>query len=160
MGAHLEAARASEESTLSMEETQAIADRVWALLDAVREDPGGGADRALCDRTEDAAEAVMRDRDGEGRTRALAALAGALGALRNELEPAPPPSCELEERESAELRRIQAALERIDDGSYGLCQICGRSIPASTRRSSWSRACSAATSCNPSSGTATASRTS
>lgn len=35
----------------------------------------------------------------------------------------------LEERESAELRRIQAALERIDDGSYGLCQICGRSIP-------------------------------
>jgi RNA polymerase-binding protein DksA len=35
----------------------------------------------------------------------------------------------LEERESAEMRRIQAALERIDDGSYGLCQICGRSIP-------------------------------
>jgi RNA polymerase-binding protein DksA len=35
----------------------------------------------------------------------------------------------LEERESVELRRIQAALERIDDGSYGLCQICGRSIP-------------------------------
>ncbi len=35
----------------------------------------------------------------------------------------------LEERESTELRRIQAALERIDDGSYGLCQICGRPIP-------------------------------
>ncbi|MGH7565097.1 MAG: TraR/DksA family transcriptional regulator [Gemmatimonadota bacterium] len=35
----------------------------------------------------------------------------------------------LEEREAAELRRIQAALERIDDGSYGLCQICSRPIP-------------------------------
>ncbi len=35
----------------------------------------------------------------------------------------------LEEREATELRRIQAALERIDDGSYGLCQICGRPIP-------------------------------
>ncbi len=35
----------------------------------------------------------------------------------------------LEEREANELRRIQAALERIDDGRYGLCQICGRAIP-------------------------------
>ena len=35
----------------------------------------------------------------------------------------------LEERESAELVVIDAALQRIDDGSYGLCVDCGVSIP-------------------------------
>ncbi|MGE0098789.1 MAG: TraR/DksA family transcriptional regulator [Hydrogenophaga sp.] len=35
----------------------------------------------------------------------------------------------LEERESAELVAIDAALERIADGSYGLCLDCGVSIP-------------------------------
>lgn len=36
---------------------------------------------------------------------------------------------ELEERESAELVAIDAALQRIADGSYGLCLQCGASIP-------------------------------
>ncbi len=36
----------------------------------------------------------------------------------------------LEERESAELVEIDAALKRIDDGSFGLCVDCGVSIPA------------------------------
>ncbi len=36
----------------------------------------------------------------------------------------------LEERESAELMAIDAALKRIADGSFGLCVDCGVSIPA------------------------------
>eukprot|EP01041_Mallomonas_annulata_P013618 gene13618-biopygen6763 len=36
----------------------------------------------------------------------------------------------LEERESAELVEIDAALQRIADGSFGLCVDCGVSIPA------------------------------
>jgi len=36
----------------------------------------------------------------------------------------------LEERESAELIEIDAALKRIADGSFGLCVDCGVSIPA------------------------------
>lgn len=36
----------------------------------------------------------------------------------------------LEEREAAELVAIDAALQRIADGSYGLCLQCGVSIPA------------------------------
>ncbi len=35
----------------------------------------------------------------------------------------------LEERESAELVAIDAALQRIADGSYGLCLACGSPIP-------------------------------
>ena len=35
----------------------------------------------------------------------------------------------LEERESADLVAIDAALQRIADGSYGLCVDCGVSIP-------------------------------
>ena len=35
----------------------------------------------------------------------------------------------LQERESAELVAIDAALQRIADGSYGLCVDCGVSIP-------------------------------
>ena len=35
----------------------------------------------------------------------------------------------LEERESAELVAIDEALERVADGSYGLCQACGVGIP-------------------------------
>jgi DnaK suppressor protein len=35
----------------------------------------------------------------------------------------------LEERESAELVAIDDALQRIADGSYGLCVQCGASIP-------------------------------
>lgn len=36
----------------------------------------------------------------------------------------------LQERESAELIEIDAALNRIADGSFGLCVDCGVSIPA------------------------------
>ncbi len=35
----------------------------------------------------------------------------------------------LEERETEELRRIQAALSLIDAREYGTCQVCGRVIP-------------------------------
>ena len=36
----------------------------------------------------------------------------------------------LDERESAELRQVNAALERIAAGTYGLCLDCGLEIPA------------------------------
>lgn len=36
----------------------------------------------------------------------------------------------LDARESAELDQVDAALRRIDDGSYGQCIDCGREIPA------------------------------
>ncbi len=36
----------------------------------------------------------------------------------------------LDERESAELRLLDAALERIKTGHYGLCLDCGETIPA------------------------------
>lgn len=35
----------------------------------------------------------------------------------------------LEDRETDELRKIQAALQLIDQREYGLCQICGKPIP-------------------------------
>lgn len=35
----------------------------------------------------------------------------------------------LEDRETDELRKIQAALQLIDQRDYGLCQICGKPIP-------------------------------
>lgn len=35
----------------------------------------------------------------------------------------------LEERETEELRRIQAALQLVDQREYGICQVCGRPIP-------------------------------
>ena len=36
----------------------------------------------------------------------------------------------MEEREAAELLAIDEALQRVADGSYGLCLQCGASIPA------------------------------
>ncbi len=38
----------------------------------------------------------------------------------------------LRSRESKLIRKIKTALERIDEGTYGLCEICGESI--STKR--------------------------
>ena len=38
-------------------------------------------------------------------------------------------SVALEEREAAELQAIDSALQRVADGSYGLCLQCGTSIP-------------------------------
>jgi RNA polymerase-binding protein DksA len=35
----------------------------------------------------------------------------------------------LEDRETDELRKIQAALQLIDQREYGLCQVCGKPIP-------------------------------
>jgi RNA polymerase-binding transcription factor len=34
------------------------------------------------------------------------------------------------DRDADELRRIDAALKRLKDGSYGLCEGCGQGIPA------------------------------
>ena len=98
LGAHLAAIREGEPPATTIVEVQEIAERVWTLLDEVRDD---AHDTALLDRTEDATEALMREHQPEPRERAFAALAGALGALRADLEPAAPPSCEREEREAA-----------------------------------------------------------
>lgn len=38
-------------------------------------------------------------------------------------------SVALEEREAAELQAIDSALQRVADGSYGLCLQCGAAIP-------------------------------
>jgi DnaK suppressor protein len=35
----------------------------------------------------------------------------------------------LEEDAERQLRQVDAALARIDDGSYGTCEVCGREIP-------------------------------
>jgi RNA polymerase-binding protein DksA len=35
----------------------------------------------------------------------------------------------LEEDAQARLREVEQALERIEDGSYGTCEICGKAIP-------------------------------
>lgn len=98
LGAHLAAAREGEPPATTIVEVQEIAERVWTLLDEVRDD---AHDTALLDRTEDATEALMREHQPEPRERAFAALAGALGALRADLEPDAPPSCEPEERAAA-----------------------------------------------------------
>lgn len=98
VGSHLAAVREGEGGAATIAELQEIADRVWALLDAVH---GEVSDAALLDRIEDATEGLMRDHDPDGREQALAALGTALGALRAESEPTPPPRCEGEERTSA-----------------------------------------------------------
>lgn len=99
IGARLDAVRRGEAVSASVLEMQQIAERVWALLDEVPEEQ---RDPALLARVEDGAEALMRERDAEGRQQALAQLAGALGALRERLEPAPPAdACEEATREAA-----------------------------------------------------------
>ena len=35
----------------------------------------------------------------------------------------------LEEDAQAQLREVEAALTRLEDGSYGTCRICGKTIP-------------------------------
>jgi DnaK suppressor protein len=40
------------------------------------------------------------------------------------------------ERETRELEEVRAALQRMDDGSYGLCQECGKPISAQRLRAS------------------------
>jgi DnaK suppressor protein len=38
-------------------------------------------------------------------------------------------NCELAETETRELAQIERALERVREGSYGVCEHCGRKIP-------------------------------
>jgi len=79
-----------------------------ALLARVRQQRGGAIGRA-----EAAAEARSQESDDWGKaTEERDLLIG------------------LEERDSAELVALDAALQRIADGSYGLCLQCGASIPA------------------------------
>lgn len=99
IGTRLDAIRRGETVSTNVLEMQQIAERVWALLDEVPEEQ---RDPELLARVEDGAEALMRQHEAEGRQQALAQLAGALGALRERLEPAPPAdACEEPAREAA-----------------------------------------------------------
>lgn len=99
IGARLDAARRGEEVSTGVVQMQEIAEHVWALLDEVPEEQ---RDAALLGRVEDGAEALMHPHTAEGRQEALAQVAGALGALRERLEPAPPTdACEGPTREAA-----------------------------------------------------------
>lgn len=99
IGARLDGIRRGEAVSANVIEMQQIAERVWALLDEIPEEQ---RDPSLLARVEDGAEGLMRQQDAEGREQALAQLAGALGALRERLEPAPPAdACEGAAREAA-----------------------------------------------------------
>jgi RNA polymerase-binding protein DksA len=48
----------------------------------------------------------------------------------------------LEENSEAVLREIDAALQRIDDGSYGVCEVCGKPIGEERLEAMpWTRLC-------------------
>lgn len=98
IGVHLVAQREGQSAVISIGEAQEIADRVWTLLDTAHDEV---TDRALLDRTELGAEALLRERDPDGRERALASLAGTLGTLRTALEPTPVATCDTEARSAA-----------------------------------------------------------
>jgi hypothetical protein len=100
VGARLSAEREGAPIALTAAEAQEIAERVWALLDEVEDEVPEG-ERALRDRTEDAAEALLREHQEAEQRRALAGLGTALGALRAAIEPAPAGGCDREERDSA-----------------------------------------------------------
>ena len=87
--------------------TQQLQQMRSELLAQLREQRGGKVGRA-----ESAAEAREQQSDDWAQADAERDL-----------------SVALEERESAELVAIDQALERVADGSYGLCQACGVGIP-------------------------------
>ena len=67
--------------------------------------------------------------------RLIAELRGTLSRRQEEL------TAELQQRESAatretELEEVRAALQRIDSGSYGVCQECGKPISPQRLRAS------------------------
>jgi hypothetical protein len=110
--ARLEAARAGEGEATTVVEAQEIAEHVWSLLDEVSSEL---ADAAIRDRTEDAAEALLRDREAEARARAFAALGSALATLRAAIEPPREARCEEEERAAAAAwMNAQAACTPLD----------------------------------------------
>lgn len=86
IGARLDGARRGESMTATIVDMQQIAERVWALLDEI---PEAQRDPALSARVEDASEQLIHPHEPEARVQALAELAGALGILRERLEPAP-----------------------------------------------------------------------
>lgn len=95
-----EDAEEEEASSLGIVALQEIAEHVWALLDGL---PDSARDPALMTRIENASEQLLRPHDPEERDRTLAELAGALGVLRDRLEPSPMSSaCDAEGRASAE----------------------------------------------------------
>lgn len=108
IGARLDALRRGERRASTAVEMQEISEHVWALLDELPEEQ---RDPQVLARIEDASEQLMHPHDAEGRERALAELAGALGVLRERLEPAPREgACEGEGRASAEAwMRAEAA---------------------------------------------------
>jgi len=68
--------------------------------------------------SEDARQPVELDQTSVGRLSRMDALQGQAMAL------------ETERRRQVELRHIEAALKRIEDGEYGYCQSCDEEIPA------------------------------
>lgn len=95
-----EGAEEEAASRLGIVALQEIAEHVWALLDGL---PDGARDPALMTRIEDASEQLLHPHDSEERAARLAELAGALGVLRDRLEPAPTSdACDVEGRASAE----------------------------------------------------------
>ncbi len=85
-----------------------------ALLAQIAVQRGGTVSRA-----DAAAEHFGQPEDSRAQVATERALAFALG-----------------ERETAELTAIDAALSRIDAGTYGLCTDCGVSIPAARLQAS------------------------
>lgn len=100
IGARLDGARHGETAPASAADMQQIAERVWSLVDEISEEQ---RDPALMARIEDASEQLMHPHDAEGRTQALAEMGGALGVLRERLEPSPQAdACADQGRASAE----------------------------------------------------------
>jgi DnaK suppressor protein len=77
---------------------------------------------------------IERMRAGRGGTRGRADAAAEARAIESDDQARAAEERDLaialEERESAELVAIDRALQRVADGSYGLCLQCGQPIPA------------------------------
>lgn len=100
LDARLERVEEDEGPDLDIVARQEIAEHVWALLDEL---PEGERDPALVTRIENASEQLLHPHDPEERDSTLAELAGALGVLRERMEPAPLPHvCDAEGRAAAE----------------------------------------------------------
>ncbi|MDQ3036791.1 MAG: hypothetical protein M3Y87_30640, partial [Myxococcota bacterium] len=110
IGARLDAVRHGESVTATVVDMQQIAERIWALVDEIPEEE---RDPALLARIEDASEQLMHQHDADGRERALAEMAGALGVLRERYEPAASTSaCDAEGSASAAAwMNVQVACE-------------------------------------------------
>jgi hypothetical protein len=100
LDAQLGRAEGDEGPDLGIVARQEIAEHVWALLDEL---PEAEREPAIISRIENASEQLLHPQDPEERDSTFAELAGALGVLRDRLEPAPVSgACDAEGRASAE----------------------------------------------------------